>query len=153
MSVPTNIYARNTPSEWLPGDEGYVPVEDPPDSFFHVIATPPGTDEKMALMIHLAYERGQSLDLVAGRRYLVNAVDGADAMAQVERIEKQIAENDPEHQVKHDGIPWTASVVIVADALIHAGRDPEPAAFEEAFVLDQEKAVRRRQRAVEAGLA
>jgi hypothetical protein len=106
----------------------------------------------MALLIYLAYEQGKPLDLVAGRRYLVNAVDETDARTQIERLEQQIADNDIEHQARH-GAAFEVALVTPADALIHARRDPDPAEPQEAWQLDPERAHARRQRAFEAGLA
>lgn len=136
----------------MEGDPGYEPVVDPPDTFFHVVAVPPGTDEGMALVIHMAYEQGRPLEMVAGRRYLVNAVDEAAAAAQVTRIEQQIAEFDPEHLARHGGVPWEVRLTVVADPFVHARRDPEPAEYAEAWVLNGEAQHRRRSRSIEAGL-
>lgn len=148
-----DVRAGATPTTWLPGDPGYFPLEgDPPEDFFHVVAAPTATDEKMALLILAAYEQGKPLELVAGRRYLVNAADPDDAVAQVERIEIQIAENDPVQVSQWGPDAWVAKLVVPADSFLHARRDPEPAMPLEALSVDPEVMARRRTRAIEAGL-
>lgn len=140
------------PMEWIEGDPGYVPVTDPPESFFHVVVLPDG-DEKMALIIQLAYEQGRQIDLLPGRRYLVNAKDEAEARALVEPIEKQIAENDPEHIARFGGAAFQVGLVVVADPYIHARRDPDPADLGENWSFDADRADARRARAMQAGIA
>src|SRR5207244_1382039 len=112
-----------------------------------------GGDQKLALVVYAAYEQGKPLDLLAGRRYLVNAADEADARAQIEPIEQQIAANDPEHISRFGKTPFRVSLVANADPLLHAGRDPDPADPHEAWLLDVERATARRLRAAAAGLA
>lgn len=124
----------------------------PPELFFHVVVLPDGRDRAMALAIHLAYEQGQQLGLTRGRRYLVNAYDEADATAQVERLERQIAEHDIEHATRYDGEVWQVGLVVAADPYLHARRDPDPSEQHEAWTLDPERADARRERQVQAGL-
>lgn len=141
-----------TPTAWIAGDPGYEPVDNPPEEFFHVVALPDG-DKQMALLVQAAYETGRPLDMVAGRRYLVNAAVARDARAQVERIEQQIAENDAEHQARYGTEPWKVGLVVDADVYLHARRDPDPAEPHEAWELDAARAAGRRQRAIAAGIA
>lgn len=151
--TPEQEAPRVTPARWEPGDPGYEPDENPSEKFFHVVALLDGRDERMALLIHDTYERGRTHDGMAGRRYLVNAKDEAEARVRVERIEQQIAANDEEHIARYgEGSPFTVGLVVHADELLHARRDPDPAELKESFHYDPVRADARRQRARQAGI-
>jgi hypothetical protein len=147
MARKTEERPPATPTLWVPGDPGYEPVDDPPEDFFHVVCVPRATPEGMENIVHLYFAEGRDLGPIAGRRYLVNAADEADARAQVERIERQTAENDPLHQHQYGEEPWEVRLVAPADPLRDARRDPDPAQLEETLSVDPDRAAQRKARA------
>lgn len=156
VADPFDVRARATPTEWMDGDPGYVPDTDPADTFFHVIAQADPRDDKLALMLHLTYAQGKDPVNLPGRRYLVNAHSEKDARAQVTQIEQQIADNDPEHIARcGENSPYKVALVVAADSLLDARRDPDPAEFKESFLQhhDQARTDARRMRSIQAGLA